>query len=171
MHVREIPPNVFNQLAEEPQTIDTLAYISEQYPFMRQRELQDLARHAGETKIVGRADGLALALVERETSTIMEVHSTLGAAITNAADEGLAQLIAGRRSSDAWSYRGGEKYQEGVWLEISQRLYSAEKLGGAMAASRLLGRIATIAHQLLESGVFETSTYFERDVQLSSDDE
>lgn len=162
MHVREIPGVIFNDLVSEPQIINVREFVSTVWPNQGHSE-----EYPDSTVTVGAVGETVLRLTNSPDSTSLQVFSSLSEAVVNSASDALVSIVAGNRYTGVWTYGGGEQLEQNIWLKVNNSLVRAEDLAKIPQTFELIGKIALRCHQLLESGVFEVSQFFTKEIETS----
>lgn len=163
MHVREIPTAVLRELVTDPQIINVRQFAASRHTNLDAYDLQDFP---DSELLCGEVDGLGLSIHQSQQFTSLDVHRNFESAIINPGYQAIASLVAGRQSEGIWTACGGTKMRENLWFVIGGSTYQSEELGPAQAMVALLGRIAQLGQDHINSGRYETSSFFENDIAV-----
>lgn len=167
MHVREIPSLVFRELVSDTQIqiLNVRDYHAQLYPNLYERdpyEYEDTLAVIGEV-----AGGNVLRQDESDYYSYLHVFPSVGAAMGAASTfDASASLVAGNKETGTWVYGRGEQISQTIWLRLGDNRFTSEEgLTRVIDLAKTISSISEIALRHLNSGLFETSVYFRKDVR------
>lgn len=162
MHVKEIPSIIFKELVSSPDVVNVRDFATEQ-------QLLDPRDYPDRLVVVGEVDKGIFARHDFNSSySFLGLYLGLHTSITSSTvfDSSFA-IIAGNREDGTWVRGAGALTKQGIWTQIDMTTYfGIERLKRLADILEVAGRITTRACDLLESGLFDTTSYFEGDLNL-----
>lgn len=162
MHVKEVTQIIFSELVSDP-------YIKSQRDYVIEQGWSRPERYSAELVVAGRVeDDVYVRHGVLQPYTYLSVHSSLQAAmLADTSFDGAFSLMAGRRSNGSWAYGRGDIGSETIWM--NSQGFDESGLEGLIkfrALSRVAGRIASRAIEMIDAGMFDMATYGSLDLEL-----
>ena len=168
MHVREIPRLVFDKLVDLPQEVNVREF-ARQNPELLKGSPFDYTIFPNEDRILGAAQGFWLILRDSKDTTDLTVFdSRPGAILYRYESEAHGRLIGGRYNTGHGKFGQGRQFEETVWAQTNKlSFFGSEEIVCCFHGLNLLGQIAVMGREYLDSGAFETSTLFEAETDIT----
>lgn len=162
MHVKEVTRIIFDELVTEP-----LAKSQQEFAdgkgWQQPDEYVDMPVAVGQTE-----EGVYVRHGLTVPHNYLSLHSTLrGAVLADTMYDGAFTLVAGRMNSHLWVRGKGFSISESVWMHVSSfQETGVEGLAKFCKLSSAAGRIATRALELVQTDLFDLTTYGSHDLEL-----
>lgn len=168
MDVREIPNIVFNQLVQEPEHIN-MRQFAKAHPKSLSGQL-NYCDYPNRERTIGEAQDFWLAIQDDGGTAQLSVFDYRSEAILDYLHDGAyGRLIAGKHTTGTWGYELGQEFEENIWVAVNRlTFYGPDQIKTGMRGLALMGHIALLGKELVESGAFETSVLFESETHPAS---